>query len=57
MMRAILIHYRVLCEVPNYMALVPHVRPGTVQESDLSLIFRQPCQSTTRTPQQISGIG
>jgi hypothetical protein len=44
-------HYRALCEVPDYIALVPRDRASILQEKDIARIFGQPCRATGRTPQ------
>jgi hypothetical protein len=49
-------HYRVLCEVPSFLALVPRNRPGAVREKDIARIFGQPCLATVRTPQLAPGV-
>jgi hypothetical protein len=49
-------HYRVLCEVPEFLALVPLDRPNTVKEQEIGRIFRQPCSATTRRPQLDPGV-
>jgi hypothetical protein len=49
-------HYRVLCEVPSLLALVPRDRAGPVQGEDIARIFSQPCRVTDRTPQLAPGM-
>jgi hypothetical protein len=48
-------HYRALCEVPDYIALVPRDRSSILQEKDIARIFGQPCRATGRTPQLAPG--
>ena len=42
-------HYRLLCEVPGNLALVPKDRAGAPQAADIARIFRQPCNPASRT--------
>lgn len=48
-------YYRPLCEVPGYIALVPKARASRVQTSDVSGVFKTPCQTTQRSVQQTPG--
>ena len=48
--------YRVLCEEPHFIALVPRDRAGILQEKDIARIFGQPCRATGRTPQLAPGV-
>jgi hypothetical protein len=48
-------HYRALCEVPDYIALVPRDRSSILQEKDIARIFGQPCRATGRAPQLAPG--
>ncbi|MGD0859287.1 MAG: hypothetical protein ABR912_08195 [Terracidiphilus sp.] len=49
-------HYRALCEVPDFIALVPRDRAGALQDKDIARIFAQPCLATGRTPQLAPGV-
>jgi hypothetical protein len=49
-------HYRPLCEVPDYLALVPRDRSDVPEEGDIARIFRQPCHRTERMPQLAAGV-
>lgn len=49
-------HYRVLCEVPYHIALVPRDRSGTLKDKDITRIFGQPCRATGRVPQLAPGM-
>jgi len=49
-------HYRVLCEVPDFLALVPRNRANVLQDKDIARIFGQPCRATSRTPQLAPGM-
>jgi hypothetical protein len=49
-------HYRVLCEVPSFLAMVPRDRLNALQDKDIARIFRQPCRSTGRIPQLAPGL-
>jgi hypothetical protein len=49
-------HYRNLCEVQNFLALVPKDRPGTLHAMDIARIFGQPCQATSRLPKVQPGM-
>jgi hypothetical protein len=49
-------HYRALCEVPDFLVLVPRDRAGILQDKDLARIFGQPCRATGRTPQLAPGM-
>lgn len=44
-------HYRTLCEVPGYIALVPDLRADAVGVKDIEHIFHKPCVATERLPQ------
>ena len=48
-------HYWALCEVPDYVALVPRDRASILHEKDIARIFGQPCRTTSRMPQLESG--
>ena len=48
--------YRVLCEEPHFIALVPRDRAGILQEKDIARIFGQPCRATGRTPRLAPGV-
>jgi hypothetical protein len=49
-------HYRVLCEVPDFLALAPRDRDSGVRDKDITRIFGQPCRATVRTPQLAPGV-
>jgi hypothetical protein len=48
-------HYQPLCEVPEFLALVPKDRAGVPGDADVARIFRQPCYPTNRTPKIAPG--
>jgi len=48
-------HYRVLCEVPGTLALIPRNR-SVLQDTDIARIYRQPCLATGRLPQLQPGM-
>jgi hypothetical protein len=48
-------HYRVLCEVPGYLAFVPQDRSVALQDKDVGRIFRQPCLASDRMLQLAPG--
>jgi hypothetical protein len=50
-LEAIRQNYRVLCEVPGFMALAPQDRSSTLRDADISEIFQQPCVTSSRSPQ------
>jgi Glycosyltransferase family 87 len=49
------LHYRVLCETPDHLALVPLDRTSSLRTADIAEIFNQPCRSTDRRPQVSPG--
>jgi hypothetical protein len=49
------LHYRVLCETPDHVALVPLDRTSPLGTADIAEIFNQPCRSTDRRPQVSPG--
>jgi len=48
-------HYRALCEVQHFIALVPRDRSSILQDKDIGHIFGQPCRATVRVPQLAPG--
>ena len=55
MLGAMRTHYRAVCEVPRYMALVPRDRPDALRAESVGQIFQQPCVMSNRVPQLEAG--
>jgi hypothetical protein len=49
------IHYRVLCETKDYLAMVPANRTTPVSARDIAEMFHQPCRSSMREPKVAPG--
>jgi hypothetical protein len=48
-------HYRALCEIPDFLALIPRDRPVRVLDEDIARIYKQPCRASSRTPRMEPG--
>lgn len=53
--REMTLHYRVLCETPGHVALVPLDRTTPLNTDDIAEIFNQPCRLTDRRPKVSPG--